>query len=105
MGQACRFSRPRSTGRGREGHTVCRRCRMTDAIIEFISNQGYWAIAMLMLVENLFPPLPSEIIMPFAGFVAARGDLNVAGVVAAGVAGSLVGGLPWFYLARRWGAE
>jgi membrane protein DedA with SNARE-associated domain len=78
---------------------------MTDAIIEFITAYGYWAIALLMLVENLFPPLPSEIIMPFAGFVAARGDLNVIGVVAAGVTGSLVGGLPWFCLARRWGAE
>jgi membrane protein DedA with SNARE-associated domain len=78
---------------------------MTDAIIEFITNHGYWAIALLMLVENLFPPLPSEMIMPFGGFVAARGDLNVVGVVAAGVVGSLVGGLPWFYLAHRWGAE
>jgi membrane protein DedA with SNARE-associated domain len=78
---------------------------MTDAIIEFISNHGYWAIALLMLAENLFPPLPSEMIMPFAGFVAARGELNVVGVVAAGVVGSLVGGLPWFYLARRWGAD
>ncbi|HEY0817703.1 MAG TPA: DedA family protein [Rhizobacter sp.] len=78
---------------------------MTDAIIEFISNHGYWAIAVLMFAENVFPPLPSEMIMPFAGFVAARGELSAAGVVTAGVAGSLAGGLPWFFLARRWGAE
>lgn len=95
---------PVQTG-GREGHTICQCSRVTDAIIEFISNHGYWAIALLMLAENVFPPLPSEMIMPFAGFVAARGDLNVVGVIAAGVVGSLAGGLPWFYLARRWGAE
>jgi membrane protein DedA with SNARE-associated domain len=95
----------RPAANARRGHAACRASRMTDAIIEFISSHGYWAIALLMFAENVFPPLPSEMIMPFAGFVAARGELSVAGVVAAGVMGSLAGGLPWFFLARRWGAE
>ncbi len=78
---------------------------MTDAIIDFISDHGYWAIALLMFVENIFPPIPSELIMPFAGYTAANGDLTLWGVVAAGVAGSLVGGLPWFLLARHIGSR
>lgn len=49
-----------------------------------------------MLLENAFPPIPSELIMPFAGYVAARGDLHPAGVVAAGSAGSLLGALAWY---------
>jgi membrane protein DedA with SNARE-associated domain len=74
---------------------------MVDWITGTITSAGYLGIVLLMLAENLFPPIPSELIMPFAGFVAARGDLHVAGVVAAGVAGSLLGALPW-YLAGRW---
>lgn len=81
------------------------RAEVTDAIIDFITTHGYPAIALLMLLENVFPPLPSEMIMPFAGFAAARGELNPLGVVAAGVFGSVIGGLPWFYVARRWGGE
>ncbi len=78
---------------------------MIEALTEFIASHGYLAVGLLMLVENVFPPIPSELIMPFAGFVAARGDLHLAGVVAAGTFGSVIGGLPWFLLARRWGAD
>jgi membrane protein DedA with SNARE-associated domain len=60
---------------------------------------------MLMALENVFPPIPSELIMPFAGFVAARGDLNGVGVVLAGAAGSLAGTLPWYWLGWRIGRE
>ncbi|MBA2721458.1 MAG: DedA family protein [Methylibium sp.] len=78
---------------------------MVDAITHFIGTQGYWAIALLMFAENIFPPLPSELIMPFAGFVAARGELHPALVVAAGAFGSVLGALPWFLAARYWGGE
>lgn len=78
---------------------------MVEAITDYIAQHGYLAIALLMLVENVFPPIPSELIMPFAGFVAARGDLHLAGVVAAGTVGSVLGALPWFLLARHWGSE
>ncbi|MES2167571.1 MAG: DedA family protein [Pseudomonadota bacterium] len=53
-----------------------------------------------MLAENIFPPIPSEIIMPLAGFVAARGQLILIGVVLAGTIGSLVGALFWYGLGR-----
>lgn len=74
---------------------------MADWVIGLIEQNGYAGIALLMLAENLFPPLPSELIMPFAGFLAARGDLHPALVVAAGAAGSVAGALPW-YAAGRW---
>ena len=74
---------------------------MVDWITAVITSTGYIGIALLMFAENVFPPMPSELIMPFAGFVAARGDLHPAGVLAAGVAGSLLGAMPW-YFAGRW---
>ncbi|WP_119155967.1 DedA family protein [Caldimonas tepidiphila] len=78
---------------------------MAEWIIGFISQHGYLGIAALMLLENVFPPIPSELIMPFAGFVAARGELHPAGVVLAGLAGSLAGTLPWYWAGRRIGSE
>jgi membrane protein DedA with SNARE-associated domain len=74
---------------------------MVDWITGFITSTGYLGIALLMFAENVFPPIPSELIMPFAGFVAARGELNPIGVLVAGVVGSLLGAVPW-YLAGRW---
>jgi membrane protein DedA with SNARE-associated domain len=78
---------------------------MSEFIIDSIQSAGYLGIALLMALENVFPPVPSELIMPFAGYVAARGDLHIAGVVAAGAAGSLAGTLPWYFLGRRVGRE
>ncbi|NUZ06046.1 DedA family protein [Piscinibacter koreensis] len=78
---------------------------MVDTITEFIADRGYVAIVLLMFAENVFPPIPSELIMPFAGFSAARGELHPVLVVLAGTAGSLLGGLPWFFAGRWWGAE
>jgi len=66
---------------------------------------GYPGIALLMFVENVFPPLPSELIMPLAGFSAAQGDLSFAGVVLAGSVGSLLGQLPYYLLGRWVGGE
>lgn len=74
---------------------------MAEWVIGFIEQHGYLGIAALMLAENLFPPLPSELIMPFAGFLAAGGKLSTVGVVAAGALGALLGAWPW-YLAGRW---
>lgn len=76
---------------------------MSDWIIGVIEQTGYLGIALLMLLENVFPPIPSELVLPFAGYVAAKGELNVVGVLAAAVAGSLLGALPWYYLGRRLG--
>ncbi len=68
-----------------------------------ISHLGYAGIAVLMFLESIILPLPSEIIMPLSGFVAARGRLGLPGVLLAGFAGELVGALPWYFLGRSLG--
>lgn len=78
---------------------------MTDWIIAFIEHHGYGGIVLLMLLENVFPPIPSELILPFAGFAAARGQLHPAGVVLAGMLGSVLGTLPWYWAGRRLGHQ
>ena len=78
---------------------------MFEIIVDIVSRSGYLGIFLLMFLENLFPPIPSELIMPLAGFAAARGDLNITFVVAAGTAGSVVGALPWYYLGVLFGRE
>lgn len=78
-------------------------------MLEWIQNTmtglGYPGVALLMFVENVFPPIPSELIMPLAGFTAGRGDLSFVGVVLAGSLGSLVGQLPLYYLGRWVGED
>lgn len=78
---------------------------MFEFITEFLEKSGYLGVFALMALENIFPPIPSEMIMPFAGFVVARGDLNLVGVLVAGTAGSVAGALPWYYAARVYGCE
>ncbi len=78
---------------------------MTDWITNLIESTGYVGIMLLMFLENLFPPLPSEVIMPMAGFTASRGELSIVGVIAAGTAGTVLGALFWYGVARWLGEE
>ena len=72
-------------------------------VLEAIGSLGYVGIALLMCLENLFPPIPSELIMPLAGVLAAEGDLSLTAAVAAGSAGSLLGQSAWYGLGRKVG--
>ncbi|HQZ14142.1 MAG TPA: DedA family protein [Devosia sp.] len=78
---------------------------MSGWITEVITQAGYLGIFLLMLLESIFPPIPSELIIPFAGFSAAQGNLNVFGVILAATVGSLVGAAPWYIVARLFGLE
>lgn len=78
---------------------------MFDGIVDFIAQTGYLGVFLLMVLENLFPPIPSELIMPLAGFAAAKGDLSASGVLLAGTAGSVLGALPWYYAGYFFGSE
>ena len=78
---------------------------MLEWIQNTMTSLGYPGVALLMFVENVFPPIPSELIMPLAGFTAGRGDLSFVGVVLAGALGSLVGQLPLYYLGRWVGED
>lgn len=78
---------------------------MVEWVKQFMQSLGYLGIALLMFLENVFPPIPSELIMPLAGFTAAQGELSFLGAVAAGTAGSVLGQLPLYYLGRLAGEE
>ena len=64
---------------------------------------GYTGIFVAMVVENVFPPIPSELVLPLAGFETARGRLAFAPAVAAATAGALVGALILYWLGRYGG--
>ena len=57
---------------------------------------GYGAILLAMFLENLIPPIPSELIMPLGGFYVAQGQLDFFPVVLAGLIGTVIGALPWY---------
>lgn len=63
---------------------------LTQWITSIMEQLGYFGIALLMFLDNIFPPIPSEIIMPSAGYTASQGQLLLVGVVIAGCIGSLV---------------
>lgn len=65
----------------------------------YMANLNYFTIALLMLIESTFLPLPSEIVIPFASYKAAQGDLNIFGVVLFGTIGALTGSLINYTLA------
>jgi membrane protein DedA with SNARE-associated domain len=73
---------------------------MGDWTIRLIDQTGYVGIFLLMFLETIFPPIPSEVIMPVAGARAARGPLTLWGVIASGTAGAMLGNLFWYALAR-----
>ncbi len=78
---------------------------MFDRLVELLSQAGYLGIAALMFLENVFPPIPSEVIMPSAGYSAGQGKLSLAGVIASGTAGSVAGALFWYYVGKWIGAD
>lgn len=66
-----------------------------------MTSLGYFGIGLLMFLENLFPPIPSELIMPLAGFNIAKGKMAFLPVIAVGTIGTVLGALPWYYLGRQ----
>ena len=76
---------------------------MDDWIFHVISTLGYLGLALLLVAENLFPPIPSEIVLPLAGFVVGRGDLAFLPALVASTAGSVVGALVLYALGRYGG--
>ena len=71
---------------------------------DFLSSFGAFGLAVLMLAENLFPPIPSEAILPLAGFLVGRGDFGGVEAVIAATIGSLLGALA-LYALGRWGGR
>ena len=82
---------------------------ITKIVIEnlthFIENYGYVAITILMTAESALIPIPSEVTMPFAGFMASSGFLNFWTVIFLGAIGNLIGSLIAYYLGYYKGEE
>lgn len=88
---------------------------LTFWIENIIATLGYPGVALVMFLENVFPPIPSELVMPFAGFMASRGHFSFIGIIFWGTLGSVLGALVLYYLGqwigepvlrtslRRWG--
>ncbi|HET6457977.1 MAG TPA: DedA family protein [Nitrosopumilaceae archaeon] len=78
---------------------------LIDFIISTISGSGYIGIFLLMIAESALIPIPSEVIMPFSGYLVSSGKFNVVYVVIAGSIGNLVGSLVAYYIGFRLGRE
>lgn len=66
---------------------------------DVIERLGAIGVALLVILENVFPPIPSEIVLPFAGFVAQRGDGSVVVMIVAATVGAVVGALMLYFVA------
>jgi membrane protein DedA with SNARE-associated domain len=78
---------------------------MADWIFRVVQGLGYAGVALLTLLENVFPPIPSEVIMPLAGFIASKGEFSLPGAIIAGSIGSLTGSTIWYFIGRRIGPQ
>jgi membrane protein DedA with SNARE-associated domain len=78
---------------------------VADWVIRLIEQTGYIGVFLLMFLETVFPPVPSEVIMPIAGLSAARGHMTLWGVIVTGTAGAMFGNFFWYLLARVIGIE
>ena len=77
---------------------------MTDAVVGLMRAFGYLGLFLVLIIENLFPPIPSEAVLPLAGFLVGRGEMNFGLAVAVATAGGLVGALI-LYALGRWGGR
>ena len=79
--------------------------QMFEWVLSVIESWGYPGIFLLMVTEHLFPPIPSEVIMPLAGYLAASGKLALVPTIIAGTLGSVVGTSAWLAVGWWIGAE
>ncbi|MEG0833179.1 MAG: DedA family protein [Oscillospiraceae bacterium] len=73
---------------------------MQEMLIEFINNFGYFGILLLIWIENIFPPIPSEVVLIFGGFITTYTDMNVWLVIIFATAGSMLGAAALYGLGR-----
>ena len=84
---------------------------LANWVQDVINQFGYFGVALLVVIENVFPPIPSEIVLPFAGFVAQQGadaaqsDTTVFGMMIAATVGSVVGALILYFVSAAIGPD
>ncbi|HEX8300257.1 DedA family protein [Sphingomonas sp.] len=67
------------------------------------ANWGYWGVFLLMVLENVIPPVPSEAIMSMGGIAVAKGEMNFFVLILVGTLGTVIGNLMWWEIGRRLG--
>lgn len=78
---------------------------MTELLLELLDMGGYFGIFVLMILENVFPPIPSEVILGAAGVLVAQGKMNGYVLWVIATAGTVAGNLFWYWLGHRWSEE
>jgi membrane protein DedA with SNARE-associated domain len=78
---------------------------MSDWVVRLIEQSGYLGVGFLMFLETIFPPIPSEVIMPVAGMAAAQGKMNLTLTVISGTTGAMLGNIVWYLAARALGHD
>ena len=73
---------------------------MEELILQIIENWGYLGVGMLIAIENIFPPIPSEVILAFGGFMTTKTALNVVGVIIAATLGSTIGAIVLYLIGK-----
>lgn len=97
----CAFPGAPGRGGGGDGDTHrAKGARVQDWIVDVVGELGVIGIGVLMFAENLFPPLPSEVIMPLAGYLSTRQEVAFWPAVLAGSVGSLAGATLWYWVGR-----
>ena len=76
---------------------------MTEIVLNIVRGGGYLGIALLMALENIIPPIPSELIMGLGGIAVAHGSMEMVPLILAGTAGTTLGNLFWYEIGRRFG--
>lgn len=78
---------------------------MQQVMLDIINQFGYLGVALLIAIENLFPPIPSEVILTFGGFLTTVSEMSVVGVILASTLGAVIGALALYALGRALNAE
>ena len=78
---------------------------MDSLIIDLIQQGGYLGIFLLMALENIVPPIPSEVIMGVGGLLVHRGAMDFWPLLLAGTAGTVAGNYLWYWLGDKWGYQ
>lgn len=73
---------------------------MQETIIDVMNNFGYLGITVLIAIENVFPPIPSEVILTFGGFMTTYSKIKVIGVIISSIIGSIIGAIALYFIGR-----
>ena len=78
---------------------------MTALIFSFIDHFGYLAVALLIAIENVFPPIPSEVILSFSGFMTSKTSMTTFGLIIASTIGAVIGALILYWIGTLLNAD